>query len=74
MMPESFNKTTFGDFVKLQRGFDLPKQDREPGDFPVVASTSIPDYHTEFKVKPPGTPARPIGLKGCAGRTSRNIR
>lgn len=53
-MADSFNRTTFGNFVKLQRGFDLPKQDREPGYFPVVASTAIQDYHSEYKVKPPG--------------------
>ena len=53
-MVNAFNNTTFSNFVTLQRGFDLPKQDREPGVFPVVASTSIQDYHTEYKVKPPG--------------------
>jgi type I restriction enzyme S subunit len=53
-MAKTFNYTTFSNFVTLQRGFDLPKQDREPGVFPVVASTSVQDYHIEYKVKPPG--------------------
>ena len=54
MMANTFNNTTFSNFVTLQRGFDLPEQDREPGVFPVVASTSVQDYHSEYKVKPPG--------------------
>jgi type I restriction enzyme, S subunit len=54
MMANTFNNTTFSNFVTLQRGFDLPKQHRELGVFPVVASTSIQDYHTEYKVRPPG--------------------
>jgi len=53
-MANTFNDTTFSNFVTLQRGFDLPKQNRESGAFPVVASTSVQDYHTEYKVKPPG--------------------
>ncbi|MDD5095043.1 MAG: restriction endonuclease subunit S [Dehalococcoidia bacterium] len=54
MIRDTFNNSVFGNFVKLQRGFDLPKQDRETGVFPVVASTSVQDYHAEYKVKPPG--------------------
>jgi type I restriction enzyme S subunit len=53
-MENTFNNTTFSNFVTLQRGFDLPKQDRDPGVFPVVASTSVQAYHSEYKVKPPG--------------------
>lgn len=49
-----FNETTFKNFVTLQRGFDLPKQDRKEGEFPIVASTSVQGYHAEYKVKPPG--------------------
>ena len=53
-MKSNFVNITFRDFVKLQRGFDLTKKDRKPGPFPVVASTSIQDYHFEYKVEPPG--------------------
>ena len=53
-MKSNFINITFRDFVKLQRGFDLIKKDRKPGPFPVVASTSIQDYHFEYKVEPPG--------------------
>lgn len=40
----------FKDFVKLQRGFDLPKDTRTNGKYPVIASTAINGYHTEYKV------------------------
>lgn len=53
-MTNTFKNKTFDKFLILQRGFDLPKQNRKPGIFPVVASTSIQDYHAEYKVKPPG--------------------
>lgn len=43
----------FKNFVQLQRGFDLPEHSREKGAYPIVASTSIVDYHDEYKVKAP---------------------
>lgn len=43
----------FKDFAKLQRGFDLPQQDRIDGQYPVVASTSITAFHNQYKVKAP---------------------
>lgn len=43
----------FKDFVKLQRGFDLPKDTRIDGDYPVIASTAINGYHSEYKVLAP---------------------
>ncbi|NLF10567.1 MAG: hypothetical protein GX597_02135 [Anaerolineaceae bacterium] len=54
----------FGDFVTLQRGFDLPKSQRRPGAYPVVASTSVVDWHDEFKVKPPGVATGRSGALG----------
>ncbi len=46
-------KQKFKDFASLQRGFDLPQQDRVDGVYPVVASTSITAFHNEYKVKGP---------------------
>ena len=40
-------KILFDDFVRLQRGFDLPDNDIVEGDYPVVASTNIKAYHNE---------------------------
>lgn len=43
----------FKDFIKLNRGFDLPNDKMNVGEFPVVASTSIKGYHNEYKIIPP---------------------
>lgn len=43
----------FKNFAKLQRGFDLPQQDRIKGQYPVIASTSITAFHDKYKVKAP---------------------
>lgn len=43
----------FKDFIKLNRGFDLPENKVVEGIYPVVASTNIKTYHNQFKVKAP---------------------
>jgi len=52
-LPEGWRMGTIGDLFELQRGFDLPSQDRIDGDFPIYASTGIAEYHNEYKVEPP---------------------
>lgn len=37
----------------LQRGYDLPKQNRISGKFPIVSSSGVIDTHNEFMVKGP---------------------
>lgn len=54
----------FGEFVTLQRGFDLPKRKRILGDYPVVGSTSVDGYHNAFKVKKPGVATGRSGSLG----------
>jgi type I restriction enzyme S subunit len=44
----------FNDFIKLNRGFDLPNDKIKEGPYPVVASTEIKAHHDTFKVKAPG--------------------
>ena len=46
-------KIAFDEFVRLNRGFDLPDKDVVLGDYPVVASTNIKAYHNKYKVNPP---------------------
>ena len=46
-------KTKFDDFVRLNRGFDLPDSKIVEGEYPVVASTYIKAYHNDYKIKPP---------------------
>lgn len=43
-----------GDFITLQRGYDLPAYDREQGTIPVVTSSGISDTHSVAKAKGPG--------------------
>lgn len=49
----NMEKVRFDDFIKLNRGFDLPDDLIEKGIYPVVASTNIKAYHREYKVDGP---------------------
>jgi type I restriction enzyme S subunit len=51
------------DFVKLQRGHDLPEHKREPGKVPIMGSFGITGYHNVAKVKGPGVT---IGRSGAS--------
>ena len=42
------------EIAPLQRGFDLPTQDVEDGDYPVVYSNGILKYHKTYKCEAPG--------------------
>ena len=50
----SWETKKFIDFILLQRGHDLTKEQIKPGLYPVVTSTSIMGYHNAFKVEGPG--------------------
>lgn len=50
----SFRENIFNNFIRLNRGFDLPDSNLVEGSYPVVASTSIKAYHKEGRVKGPG--------------------
>lgn len=50
----SWEKKKFIDFILLQRGHDLTKEQIVPGIYPVVTSTSIMGYHSTYKAKGPG--------------------
>ncbi|MCM1111458.1 MAG: restriction endonuclease subunit S [Clostridium sp.] len=53
-LPEGWRMGTIGELFELQRGFDLPSQNRRHGLFPIYASNGIVEYHDEYKVKGPG--------------------
>jgi type I restriction enzyme S subunit len=55
---------TLGDVLTLQRGFDLPAQDRKPGPYPIIASTGEVGTHSEKMVRAPGVV---IGRSGSLG-------
>jgi type I restriction enzyme S subunit len=42
------------DLIELQRGFDLPIQDREHGSIPIIASTGTVGLHSSYKVQGAG--------------------
>ena len=52
-LPDGWRMGTIGDMFELQRGFDLPSQDRKDGEFPIYASTGIAEYHNHYKVDAP---------------------
>ena len=52
-LPEGWRMGKIGDLFELQRGFDLPSQDRIDGIYPIYASTGITEYHNEYKIEPP---------------------
>ncbi|HCP7890509.1 TPA: restriction endonuclease subunit S [Escherichia coli] len=60
----NFYKTTIGEQVTLQRGFDITKKDQVEGNIPVVSSGGISSYHNEAKVSGPGVV---LGRKGSLG-------
>lgn len=60
----SWGQIKFGDFITLQRGHDLTKEQFIPGEYPVVSSTTIMGYHNEYKAEAPGVV---IGRSGTLG-------
>jgi type I restriction enzyme S subunit len=53
-IPEGWEAGRLEDVLVLQRGFDLPKAEREAGDVPIYAASGITGHHSESKVKGPG--------------------
>ncbi|CCQ72767.1 restriction endonuclease subunit S [Magnetospira sp. QH-2] len=64
-VPEGWESVRFDEAVTLQRGFDLPVQRRETGDFPVIASNGIVGTHNEPRVEGPGVVT---GRSGTIGK------
>jgi len=54
MVPEGWINLRLGSIAELQRGFDLPSNQRLDGSIPVVSSGGITGYHSEAKSKAPG--------------------
>jgi type I restriction enzyme, S subunit len=43
-----------GDAIVLQRGFDLPSNERKPGSVPIFSSSGVTGTHSESRAKGPG--------------------
>ena len=54
----------FIDFIQLQRGHDLTKEQFKNGPYPVVSSTSIMGYHQKYKAEAPGVVTGRSGTLG----------
>ena len=63
-MANEWSQLSLGDVMTLQRGFDLPSQDRKPGKIPIVSSSGVTDYHSEVGVKGPGVVTGRYGTIG----------
>lgn len=57
---------TLGDLVTLQRGIDLPNQNRKPGNVPIMGSFGITGYHDQARCQGPGVT---VGRSGASAGT-----
>ncbi len=62
---DGWNETTIGDQFILQRGFDITKEQQQPGSIPVVSSGGIKSFHNQSMANSPGVV---IGRKGTLGK------
>lgn len=53
-VPQGWERTSFEAAMALQRGFDLPTQDRVPGNIPIYGSTGVCGFHDQARVAGPG--------------------
>ena len=60
----NISKTTLGELIEFQRGYDLPKSKFVKGEIPVISSNGVLGFHNEFKVRGPGIT---IGRSGTVG-------
>jgi type I restriction enzyme S subunit len=63
-MADEWDEVPLGEVITLQRGFDLPSQNRKPGKVPIVSSSGISDYHSEAAVNGPGVVTGRYGTIG----------
>jgi len=59
-----WSEQSLGEFVTLQRGFDLPTQDRKPGRVPIVSSSGASGKHSVARVSGPGVVTGRYGTIG----------
>ncbi|HEC37768.1 hypothetical protein LCGC14_0459830 [marine sediment metagenome] len=63
-LPERWHKIKLGTLIRLKRGYDLPKKQRQNGKYAVVGSNGIVDHHNIYKVEGPGVT---VGRSGNIG-------
>jgi len=58
------NKKRLGDILNFKRGYDLPAHRRGEGLYPVISSSGISGYHSEYKVEGEGVITGRYGTLG----------
>ena len=66
-MSSEWTSMPFGDFLSLQRGHDLPEQERLKGDVPILGSFGVTGWHNKSLAKAPGLT---IGRSGASFGTA----
>lgn len=64
MIPEGWHIGPLDSLLVLQRGFDLPAQQRTPGTFPVISASGPTGTHEIFMVRGPGVTTGRSGVLG----------
>ena len=62
--PNGWALGSMSDLLVLQRGFDLPSQDRIDGPFPIIAASGPNGFHSKHMVKGPGVTTGRSGVLG----------
>ena len=68
----NYHYVTLIELVTLQRGHDLPKKLRKSGQYPIISSSGIIDYHHKCKSKGPGVIIGRSGKLGLSHYTENN--
>jgi type I restriction enzyme S subunit len=63
-VPQGWERVPLGEVMTLQRGHDLPSQDRVEGDIPIVSSSGITGFHDKKKADAPGVVTGRYGTLG----------
>ena len=63
-VPQGWERTPLEEALVLQRGFDLPTQDRQEGNVPIYGSTGILGHHDKAKAAAPGVVTGRSGTLG----------
>src|SRR5579859_4559878 len=63
-MNAKWQQTELGEVITLQRGFDLPAQDRQEGAAPIVSSSGVTGTHFKPMVSAPGVVTGRYGTIG----------
>lgn len=60
----TWRRCCLGDLIELKRGYDLPRDQRTPGLYPIVSSSGLSGTHNKSRVKGPGIVTGRYGTLG----------